>query len=434
MKVNRRIKGYLKSVCSEAINGYGRVVTSVGAHDEGRAGTSIILAPSWEGSLGDEAVIDALSSQLRARGDRRVALCCFNGYKAWRHLPAITDWILIPDYFKSGGWEERIRLANEFRNYSRFYLVGTDVLDGHYAEWHTLGMLTLARQAARAGLQVTLVGFSINSNPNANCLKALAALPRTVRFCLRDSVSLNRLRPALGRELELTADMAFLLEPTKSSGVAREMISWIGLQREARRLVIGININTHLLGSSVEDNLPRLLTAYKDALVRLAAEEQSVSYLLIPHDLRAPYDDPGVSNELLQSLPPAVRAHAAVTPTPCRASDIKGIVSELDLVLSGRMHVAIACLGSGVPVGCLTYQGKFEGLFSHFGIEGATIAPEEALRPGRLFSFLRRLLGRREELRLQIASRLGEVQKLSAANINPAPTRALKTAAGRAAR
>ena len=40
----------------------------------------------------------------------------------------------------------------------------------------------------------------------------------------------------------------------------------------------------------------------------------------------------------------------------------------VDLVLTGRMHLAIAALGMGTPPLCVAYMDKFEGLFHLFDI------------------------------------------------------------------
>jgi polysaccharide pyruvyl transferase WcaK-like protein len=55
--------------------------------------------------------------------------------------------------------------------------------------------------------------------------------------------------------------------------------------------------------------------------------------------------------------------------------EIKALSGQVDLVLTGRMHLAIAALGMGTPAFCTVYQGKFEGLMQMFELEGMTITP-----------------------------------------------------------
>ncbi len=66
---------------------------------------------------------------------------------------------------------------------------------------------------------------------------------------------------------------------------------------------------------------------------------------------------------------------------------------------------------------CITYQGKFEGLFQHFDLDGMTITPQQALQPGNLFRFFCPLFEKRQEIRLQIRSKLPEIEGLARANL-----------------
>lgn len=47
--------------------------------------------------------------------------------------------------------------------------------------------------------------------------------------------------------------------------------------------------------------------------------------------------------------------------------------TSLDAVVTGRMHLAIACLGQSVPAACISYQDKVEGLYQLLGLEGLAI-------------------------------------------------------------
>ena len=137
---------------------------------------------------------------------------------------------------------------------------------------------------------------------------------------------------------------------------------------------------------------------------------------MIPHDFRGQESDVSLAQAILEALPLEMKPYCLQVPTPCSAAEIKSICANLDVVFTGRMHLAIACLGKGVPVAGITYQGKFEGLFNHFELQGMTIAPEEAFQPGVLASFLLNLISRREQLRQQIQANLAKVQTLSSSN------------------
>ena len=81
------------------------------------------------------------------------------------------------------------------------------------------------------------------------------------------------------------------------------------------------------------------------------------------------------------------------------------------------MHLAIAALGMEVPVMAATYQGKFEGLFQHFGINGEfLLSPQEFLSDvveDKFSYFLTQI----PKLKAQISATLPKVLTLSYQNI-----------------
>jgi polysaccharide pyruvyl transferase WcaK-like protein len=143
-----------------------------------------------------------------------------------------------------------------------------------------------------------------------------------------------------------------------------------------------------------------------------------MSFVMVPHDYRKHKDscDIIVSESVWDSLPYEIKEHSMVITEKCRASEIKSICRHLDFVLSGLMHLAIGALGQGTPAVCVSYQGKFEGLFSHFRLSGMTIEPEEALQPGNLVNFLMPLIEKREDIRKHIQAELPRIKQLAQAN------------------
>ena len=270
--------------------------------------------------------------------------------------------------------------------------------------------------AAKTGADTTILGFSFNQQPTAASIQALANLPASVRLCCRDPISHERLTHHLQRPVDLVADVAFLLQPAKDSELATGVSKWVRKQQAAGRTVVGINANSIHLQSLPELGVDNLIRLYADALVELFSKDQMLSFLMIPHDFRGHDSDVSLAKAILEALPLEIKPYCMQVPTPCSAAEIKSICADLDLVFTGRMHLAIACLGQGIPVAGVTYQGKFEGLFSHFELQGMTIAPEKAFQPGVLASFLATLIARRKDVSQQIQSKLAEVQALSSSN------------------
>lgn len=385
-----------------------------------RVNSALVMVPSWEGSLGDEAVIDALSNQLKISGFE-VTLIHFSAKREWGHLASIDKWESIDNYFKKGGWFHRIRFIFKFPTYSHFYLIGTDMLDGCYAEWLTLGMLTLTKQAAITGLKTTIVGFSLNNWQKDSCIASLTNFPKLTRLCLRDNVSLNRLEKLTGRsDLIQTADMAFLLNPNSHLPLALKFIDWIKERKAKNRLVIGININPQLFKKEESNKMEGLINSYVSAITRAYNFfNQQLDFVFIPHDFRPHNSDVFLLNKMFSLLPIEIRNNSYYRTERPSAAEIKAVVGRLDVILTGRMHVSIAGLGQGIPVGCVVYQGKFKGLFNHFHLNDSfKLSPEYAADANILSDFLINLIRNRKVMQETIRTYLPKVKSLAFRNLS----------------
>jgi polysaccharide pyruvyl transferase WcaK-like protein len=103
-------------------------------------------------------------------------------------------------------------------------------------------------------------------------------------------------------------------------------------------------------------------------------------------------------------------------PLPALASQVKSVVAELDLVVSGRMHLVIAALGAGVPAAGIPYQNKFEGLFRHFGLDDVIVTPAEAFGNDGLADLIIRLLPRQAQLKQQVSLALHDILECAERN------------------
>ena len=157
----------------------------------------------------------------------------------------------------------------------------------------------------------------------------------------------------------------------------------------------------------------RLVNAYAAALHEITQRYMNISFLFVPHDIRGRVSDVMLAEAIYAAVPAEVRAHCMIIPTPCKPAEIKAMVAGLDFVLSGKMHLAIAALGQGVPVACIAYQDKFEGLFQHFELEGLTIQPEDVIMPGKLSAFFIEKYEQREALAEQVRRHLPAVRDLA---------------------
>ncbi|TLX73216.1 hypothetical protein E9993_15610 [Labilibacter sediminis] len=411
------MKTFLRKIVFNLILNISRVWNKISLHRTNKQLRAMILAPSWEGSIGDEAVIDSISYQLKEKG-YSTTLIHFGEKKEWNYLTHIDEWHSIPKYFKSGGWNDHIKFITIFTKYTHFYCMGTDMMDGCYASWLTNGLINITNHAAYAGLKTTLVGFSINAWQRPEVIRNLGNMHSSVRYCLRDDVSLKRFKELIpNKQTILTADMAFLLEPTFKADHITSAAQWIKKQKEDNQLVIGINVNPQLFDhpSKTEE----LKQSFAKALPEIYSKyEQKISFILIPHDFREYNNDLKLLSELFQQLKNQLPDNLYLIDKAFMASDMKGMVEYLDLVVTARMHLSIACLGQGTPIGCLVYQGKFEGLFNHFQLKNNDlISPEDALDEEQLLLFIDQCIRKRLTTKVVISNELRNVKHKSAQNI-----------------
>jgi len=273
--------------------------------------------------------------------------------------------------------------------------------------------------AVRIGVQSVAVGFSFSENAAPETLEAIRRLSHNVRLCVRDPISYDMLRQRVDGNLQLVADPAFLLKPPNDSDKVRTIVSWITDRQQEGKIVLGLNANHLLLHTVPGMTKNTLVEAFVQLLSMLCEANENLAFCLIPHDTRGEPSDQEIAEGIFDSLPPSVKRYTTMLSFPCAAAEVKAVVGRLDCVFSGKMHLAIACLGQGTPVGCIAYKDrKFEGLFRHFGLDRMSISPDSIKHPDALVPFVLSIVDRRDELRKLIRARLPDVRRLAEKNIS----------------
>jgi len=301
--------------------------------------------------------------------------------------------------------------------YSHIYCVGADVMDGFYSELVTLNLLDIVNMAQLSGAQTRIIGFSFNDKPRASAVAGLGQLPPTVDLLCRDVVSKNRLEQQISRPVELVADAAFLLVPTTDSPLVIAARQWIAQAKaEEQPTLVGLNICSTLVnleaGLSAEDFAER----YAQAFVRVAEQYPQMRLLLIPHDTRGDVSDVSLLQQFYQNLPATLQERTYSISGEVTAPEAKALCAGLDLVVAGRMHLAIAALGQATPVLGITYQGKFSGLFQHFELEQMTLSPQRSAEVSVFSDKILEQLARRNAIREQLDEVLPDVRALAQRN------------------
>lgn len=382
----------------------------------------LVFTAAGPGSLGDEAMLAAAGAALRERGLLRQTVVSYGPGVDWKPQGTYTDVLAFGDRYRTAFWETCEDLTHALANATHFLVLGADVMDGYYSPYEAVRRTIYTRLAHAAGVRAMIGGFSFNASPHPRSIAVLAALPPAIGLIARDPVSHRRLRGYIDRPVILGADLAFLLQPDTEAEAYRDLQPWFHRERAAGRLLLGVNANYLVDPRHREpDRGSAIVQAYAEGLSGFAAKHRKVSMVLIPHDYRRMAgrpDDLQLLQAIASQLPGHLAEHVRVLEVPLTAASAKAVVSELDLVASGRMHLAIAAMGAGVPAAGVTYQGKFEGLYEHFGLNGTSVGPEELFTPGVLASFLGRMVDRRDEMKATIRTHLPRVRRLAEDNLH----------------
>jgi polysaccharide pyruvyl transferase WcaK-like protein len=325
--------------------------------------SALVLPPSSPGNLGDEALVTSTINYLKDKEIKYIGLISYKKGSQWRSLDSdsIEEIIEMEEYFRCSTnrnfWKALFQVIPKISQYERFYCLGADVMDGHYSDKRTFARLKLTSVAAEIGLESTICGFSFNDKPTPRSVQTFRNLPSKVKLCTRDSISQARLISQINRPVKLVADLAFLLSPTPESKIASQVLQWIDKQRANNRVIIGFTPYNKLNKELGIDKINQLIQIYVEHLTTLYSQRDNFSFMLLPHDFRDASNkvsDLVLAEKILNNLPPEIKSHSIKVPTPCTAADIKAIVGNLDFVLSGKFHVAIACLGQATPVAGIT--------------------------------------------------------------------------------
>lgn len=360
-----------------------------------------VLTQTSAGSLGDQAMIDSISCHLVEYMGRRVVLGPnIHKTRSGAGIPA-----------GDGRWDVMRNLAGMVLGCRSLGMIGADVIDGVYGAASVLKRLRILTLAHRLGQDVRVFGCSWSLKPSDPVVAVLKKAD-WLRLYARDPVSQARMQAALDRDIPLVADVAFLLRPEITSPEALAAARWIEGRRSASMTVMGVNLSGHTLEKAPDHGV----AAFAGLVSRWLEADPQRAVLIVPHDRR-----PGMVGDLdvLKGLHAVLQARFPdrlhMLPATLDAWEVKGLAGKLDFVVTGRMHLAIAAMGMGVPALCTVYQDKFEGLMQHFGLEGTTISPEDVLAE-RCDDQLLRMTAHHADLGARIRERLPFVKDLSRKN------------------
>ncbi|ALJ19083.1 polysaccharide pyruvyl transferase family protein [Microbacterium sp. No. 7] len=276
-----------------------------------------------------------------------------------------------------------------------FSVVGADIMDGHYNTRASVARAVLAEAAARAGVDARVLGFSWNGRARRAARRAVAhAGARGVRLLARDPRSAQRLMDDRVSRVRTVADLVFAADAVGAVPA--------GIVAAGRPYAL---VNASALVARRLD----LVDDYVD-LVRALADE--VDVVLVPHVSRPNDDDIDVCRRIHAR---AGDARVRLVDELLAPADVRALARGAQVVVTGRMHLAVIALSQGVPAIVLNTQGKVDGLADMFGRPELCLAPQRGFAVAAIAS-ARRELSPPGPLRQAVDERLPHVRALSRRN------------------
>ena len=366
---------------------------------------AVIVPPAGYGSIGDDAMVRVLIRESKKRGLVPILL---GGSDAitWSHIWKVKT----ADYRKKV--TTTVNLMMLLLKSRNLYIIGADIMDGHYDVDLVRRRLKLARVFSRIGIDTSVTGFSFNNPPNKVLCEEFNKL-NGVNLFLRDIPSLERFESKTKSKGIISADLAFLTQFSGSDKNVKNIIEWVDAKKKDGKIVIIVNINWLPFRSS-ELSVNELIQRYTEICLEVnRGLNNGASFLIVPNDFRdsEKLGDRKLLKLLHDSLLVELGSNCKLVDIDFNSEELKLFSEKCDFVITGRMHLAIITATNSIPAFSVSYQAKFGGFYKYIGLErmDLMIEPHELLE-NHVASRILANIHKRHELSSKISDELPEIQ------------------------
>jgi len=221
------------------------------------------------------------------------------------------------------------------------------------------------------------------------------ALNYCASIIVRESISLGMVK-SLGVRTNkiLTSDTTLLFDPPRKRPSQSRFAGSIG---------VCTGFYSHSLS---ERSASKYVSAHAEALDR-AVEQFGVSVVFLPHYVSGfRYDDLEVSKLVLGKMRNAFKAQIVEAKT---VEEFKQLISQMEMIVSSKMHPGVLAATSYVPFVSVAYDHKQTGFSADLGMSDCVILLSE-VSSGKLFGKIDYVWNKRSELKALLESRIPELQ------------------------
>lgn len=382
------------------------------ASSEKNGGAYLIVPPDDGcGSFGDQAMLLSLLASLqKRRPEANVGIFLRHREKEDGFL--LNRGIDVRHYGSDGNQGTVKRFASVAAEYDHVLFIGADILDGGCGVGNSLEYFAMMKEAHRIGIPVDIMGCSFNNENIPVIIEGIREISSFARIHVRDIVSMKRLEAAGCHNLIQVADLAFSFNEEEYPHLPETtniLQSMDNLRAHGKRLV-GI----HVTASKKKGYL-----SFFSRLIESLKNFSDTTFILLPHDTRV-YTEKYSDRELHQRLGVYFTKYGIpfldVTTAAMDEASVKRIAAHLDLVITSRMHLAIAAMSRNIPAITFAYQGKFEGVYRLFAFERNLMFDSESFTPEELTSAIEFLMTHDHTEMMKRCNR--EISLLSARNFD----------------
>lgn len=374
---------------------------------------ALVVPPVGSGSLGDQAMLQSIADHLALFGCTHFRQFLM---PSWETFTVQGPELLRCRFGEFDVAAAGPALLNAVRKSSAVVAIGADVIDGRYGLQAVRLQTGVLQIAARCGVPAALLGHSISEKPDPEAMRLLTELPPQVAIYARDPVSGERFAKQTGRAPTIAADLAFLVHPDRANKQHAAVRAWMDQQRKQGNVLLCLNIN----GLTAEQQSGGLgaVVYWQRFVSHLLNLQPHLAVTCLSHDPRPQFSDTEVHARVVAGLPPAMAQQCLLAPDFVTAAQAKAVSMLADVVLTGRMHLAIGALSQGTPTYCVAYAGKFEGLARHVGAAELVVPASALAHPETAAAWLASRLPQLPQYRKALAARLPLVLDLARKNFS----------------
>lgn len=320
---------------------------------------AVILASPGGMNLGDQAMLESAVANLG--GPVSVFLCDPHSYDIDQlGKPVdIGNWGSLLSDRTAKRFRQAYALGRRLPRDSTLFVIGADMMDGGYSPATSARIWQIAAAVRLSGARARILGFSWKGKVADRVRRAARiAIAIGVEVATRDVDSHNRFAGEIGSDALNASDIVFATPAlSQANPISRTQSRPTRLNEDRPTALLNVSALISARYDYIEEH-----RRVVDALLTNGWE-----VVLLPHVWNPSSDDRVVVRALFESLESQDSVY--LMSEALSVAEERALLSTVDLVVTGRMHLAVLSLLEGVVPIVISTQGKVSGLLKLFDLE-----------------------------------------------------------------